>query len=414
MFFELLQVKLETNGYTWWKDDNNLIGGVDWGEAIDDAIEAATAVLLVMTPAAQESQYCTYEWSYALGVRVPVIAMMVKPVENLHPKLRKLQYLDFTNEDSFPWDKLLQALEHANSAREGTQEVAVGPMPDEQVMPRIQYGENHYRNGDYNNALETFMGALRVASDALLDDIHYRTALAYTARATHQRDATKKRDDLVRAVPHLEKAIELNENYAEARAQMGYVYRLMRDVAESDKERTECLEKAATYFKEALDQRPDMVDEVGESWWNTLGGVYKRLGKTEKAIEAYERAAREVKNNSSYPYSNLGTLYMQEGNADKLIQSYRFVERYAPMSLQKNPSDYWARGDLLVAKLALGKTPDIESIFNEYVLDAKDAPYALKTLLETLESLVKIVGKDKSEAIQTYITRLASLTKDDA
>lgn len=413
MFFELLQVRLENAGYEWWKDDK-LIGGVNWEEAIDNAVEKAMAVLVIMTPAAQASEYCTYEWSYAMGVRVPVIAILVKPVEKMHPKLRKLQYLDFTNEDNFPWDKLLQALEHANSTREGTQEVTVGPLPDEQVMPRIQYGDTHYKNGDYNNALETFMGALRVASDALLDDIHYRTALAYTARATHQRETARKRDDLVRAIPHLEKALELNGDYAEARAALGYVYRLMRDVSESDKERTESLEKAVKYFKDALDQRPDMVDEVGESWWNTLGGVYKRLGQTKEAIEAYERAAREVKNNSSYPYSNLGTLYMQEGNAAKLIESYRFVERYAPMSLQKNPSDFWARGDLLVAKLALGKTTDIENIFNEYVLDAKDAPYALKTLLETLDNLEKIVEKDKRAAIETYIKELQSHLKNEA
>ncbi|MBZ0279034.1 MAG: hypothetical protein K8I60_23010, partial [Anaerolineae bacterium] len=75
---------------------------------------------------------------------------------------------------------------------------------------------------------------------------------------------------------------------------------------------------------------------------------------------------------------------------------------------------FWARGDLLVAKLALGKTTDIENIFNEYVLDAKDAPYALKTLLETLDNLEKIVEKDKRAAIETYIKELQSHLKNEA
>ncbi|MCB9456959.1 MAG: TIR domain-containing protein [Anaerolineaceae bacterium] len=404
-FFDALQLRLERANYEWWKDDK-LVAGTNWEVVIDEAIEKALAVLVIMTPEAQASQYVTYEWSYALGVGVPVIAIILKPVDKLHPKLAGLQYLDFTNEKQLPWDKLLQALEHASLTSEGAREIETRQLPDEQVMPRIQYGDNLYHNRDFANALETYSGALRVASESLLDDIHYRMALVYTARASRQRDNAKKRDDLVRAEPHLLKALELNEDYVEARAALGYLYRLMRDVVEDDIERTEYLNQAEVCFKKALTQRPDMTDENGESWWNTLGGVYKRRGQIDDAIGAYERAATEVKNNSSYPYSNLGTLYLEKANSAKVVENYRFVERYAPRALEKNPSDFWSRGDLLVAKLALGKTGDIDNIFNEYLLDAKDAPYAFRTLLETLEKLREVVGEAKREAIQTFINRL--------
>lgn len=49
----------------------------------------------------------TYEWTFALGVDVKVIPILLEPTP-LHPRLEVLQHLDFSiHRSARPWDKLL-------------------------------------------------------------------------------------------------------------------------------------------------------------------------------------------------------------------------------------------------------------------------------------------------------------------
>ncbi|MCD4687469.1 MAG: HEAT repeat domain-containing protein, partial [Anaerolineae bacterium] len=84
-----------------------------WRESIDQAIRDAFALLLVITPAARTSEQMNYEWTFALGVGVPVIPV-VRETATLHPRLEDLQRLDFTNAAVQPWGKLLRAIREAH------------------------------------------------------------------------------------------------------------------------------------------------------------------------------------------------------------------------------------------------------------------------------------------------------------
>ena len=109
-FADQLEAELEAAGIDAWTD-NDLEAGEPWRDSIDKAIKQCFAVLAVMSEDAKKSEYVTYEWSYALGVGVTVIPIILREVK-LHPKLEELQYLDFSGDFDAPFKKLLRRLKN--------------------------------------------------------------------------------------------------------------------------------------------------------------------------------------------------------------------------------------------------------------------------------------------------------------
>lgn len=81
-------------GYRPWVDPKPR-PGQDWRFDLDDAIRASDAVIVIVTPAAADSVYVTYEWSLALGLGIPVIPIIFKSAKT-HPRLRALEHFDYT------------------------------------------------------------------------------------------------------------------------------------------------------------------------------------------------------------------------------------------------------------------------------------------------------------------------------
>ncbi len=108
-FAELVKVYLERKGEDGWIDTDRLLPGIDWRQEIDDTIRHAKAILAVMSPEARASEYVTYEWAFAWGCSKKIIPIMLRET-SLHPRLATLQYLDFSNRLSRPWDRLYKAL----------------------------------------------------------------------------------------------------------------------------------------------------------------------------------------------------------------------------------------------------------------------------------------------------------------
>src|SRR5215210_5745142 len=104
----LMMMQLEKAGMDTWLDKHRLRGGQDWSVEIDRGITEAFALVVIMSPEAKASEYVTYEWSFAIGAGVPVIPVLIRPTE-LHPRLARIQYLDFTN-NARPWENLLKEL----------------------------------------------------------------------------------------------------------------------------------------------------------------------------------------------------------------------------------------------------------------------------------------------------------------
>lgn len=97
-------------GYHPWIDKDPR-PGQDWRFAIDDAIFSADAVLVLVTPAAAESVYVTYEWALAIARGIPVVPIILKPAR-IHPRLQSLVVFDLSgwrDANQF-WDYFLREL----------------------------------------------------------------------------------------------------------------------------------------------------------------------------------------------------------------------------------------------------------------------------------------------------------------
>ncbi len=102
---------LDRSGFTAWIDaqSQEMPAGKDWRQEIDDAIRRAFALVVIVTPGAAASEYVTYEWTFALGIGVRVVPVLLENTE-LPPRLKALTALDFTRRAARPWNALIQAV----------------------------------------------------------------------------------------------------------------------------------------------------------------------------------------------------------------------------------------------------------------------------------------------------------------
>ena len=250
----------------------------------------------------------------------------------------------------------------------------------------LSFGERQWLASDMNGALDTYKRALE------LDDnnpvTYYRLGYVYMHLS-----------QLDKAENALQRSLEIDNRFAPAKVALGYAYRRKGEELADSIQREQMLNKGEQYMLEGLKESPKLVDENNESWWGTLGGLYRRRGQIDQAINAYERAA-EVTPNSSYPFGNLATLYGRRNDISDMLQMYQRVERLARAEVQAEVGNYWGYFDLLTAHLALGHIDAAEDTFPAALETVPpDATYALESLVITLQQLHEML-KDKPYAAE--------------
>jgi tetratricopeptide (TPR) repeat protein len=75
-------------------------------------------------------------------------------------------------------------------------------------------------------------------------------------------------------------------------------------------------------------------------FWNNLGDDYKKAGRYDKAIEAYQEAIR-LEPEYAWHWSSLGDAYKEAGQYDKAIEAYQEAIRIEP----KEPLHWRFLGD---------------------------------------------------------------------
>lgn len=190
-FAHVLEDQLKQSGFVVWKD-LELRAGDDWHVEIESAIRLASAVVLILSEKALTSEYVNFEWAFAVGGGVPVLPLLLKiKTDRLHPRLRSLQALDFSNYMLRPWDELTRSLKIlANVERPFT--IAV----PRDAPPFIQKAA---RELDSMNASE------RIAAIELLAEIHDPSVIEVLAEVV-KHPAADVRD---RAAEALAKAKDL-------------------------------------------------------------------------------------------------------------------------------------------------------------------------------------------------------------
>lgn len=268
------------------------------------------------------------------------------------------------------------------------------------ALSLLPLAERQYQVKDYDGALESYRRAL--ALDPTNAVIHYRLGYVYTQ--TGQLDA---------ATEHLDKALEIDPQFALALANLGYVLRRRADaLPPSSVDRGRLLAEAELKLRQALTLSPKLVDEDGESWWGSLGGLHRRRGQIDDAIDAYRRAQR-VTPAASYPVANLALLFLQKGDRERMTDAFQRAERLAQRGVLEDGGDFWAWADLLVSQLALGKYKEAQPTLEWVLASVPDAaPRTLGMPLDTLRQILQRAKPEDADRLRPFIERLEAQMGD--
>lgn len=126
-FAELLLLNLEKKGVKVWQDHRQLRAGSEWRQGIESGIRNSDVVIVALSSSSTKSSYVTFEWAYALGREKVIIPLKLDSCE-VHPRLEPIQYLDFSNQGSLPWETLIQRIKEVGD--DATLKSEVRPTPD--------------------------------------------------------------------------------------------------------------------------------------------------------------------------------------------------------------------------------------------------------------------------------------------
>ncbi len=101
--------RLETIGFHAWVDFKGIVGGDEWKQSIDKALDTSVACLVLLTPESVASEWVRYEIARALEKNCSVIPLMIRTC--VMPKnLEAIQYVDFRTDADTGFNKLSQGL----------------------------------------------------------------------------------------------------------------------------------------------------------------------------------------------------------------------------------------------------------------------------------------------------------------
>jgi tetratricopeptide (TPR) repeat protein len=173
-------------------------------------------------------------------------------------------------------------------------------------------------------------------------------------------------DQLDEAIFHLTEALDEAEEDPKAtaptQAVLGLAIRKKGDRVDDLMERNRIYNQAESYLIRATTDDPQLLNEDGESYFGVLGSLYRRQGRDQDAIMAYERAARATPRRS-YPEINLAMLYLEREDQGQFERHRRQAETKSRRRLQDTPEDYWAIHDLALALLLRG---DVETAYKHF------------------------------------------------
>ena len=257
----------------------------------------------------------------------------------------------------------------------------------------LPLGERQYRSGDFRGARAIYERALQL--DPRNPVINYR--MGYTCSQAGALDEAEQ---------YLRQALASEPNFAPALANLGYVYRRRAEQLDDGVERARAFNEAERYLTQALALLPNLVDDDGESWWGSLGGLYRRRGQLSEAVSAYREAAR-VTPASSYAWVNLALLGMQQDGVSSVQDTWQQAQGLAAAEVRADVDNYWGYADLVTTSLALGEAEQADealtAFFRTIPADASQVPRVLR---DSLEQLLAALPQDSCEAVRSAIERI--------
>jgi TIR domain len=131
-----LGADLRAAGVNLWVDQLDIPKGAIWDHEVERALQASSHVLVVLSPAAVNSHNVMDEVSFALEERKTVVPVLFQPC-NRPFRLRRLQYVDFTDDYRNGLSALTHALLLGSDSRDSRIATA-SPPPTEVPKERAQ------------------------------------------------------------------------------------------------------------------------------------------------------------------------------------------------------------------------------------------------------------------------------------
>ncbi|MBN1563784.1 MAG: tetratricopeptide repeat protein [Anaerolineae bacterium] len=196
--------------------------------------------------------------------------------------------------------------------------------------------------------------------------------------------------DIDKAIEFLERALQLEPDFTPGIAALGLALRRKGDKITDEKRfdvRDRYWGEAEAKLRAALGKDSRLTDADGESYFGSLGGLYRRQQHYYAALDAYERA-HEVTPDSSYPVINLASIHKRQGNDEQAAEYFERVVERAHLTLDDNPRDVWTRFDYAQALLVLDQ-PEEALRQIQIVLNQDSSPGVLETVLDGLRFLTE-------------------------
>ena len=185
------------------------------------------------------------------------------------------------------------------------------------------------------------------------------------------------KDDCENALPYFEKAVESDNNYAEAWAQAGFCREKLgrhADAIEASKKAVSLRPSAESYFNIGLanyylKQYRDAAEGYRQSIkldpynaadaYYALGLVYRDWGRPDDEIQAYKQAIR-LRQDYTSAYERLGSRYLKSKKYSEAVDVFKQI------SVLK-PGDANAPNSMGEAYLEMGKLPEAVEAFRQAI-----------------------------------------------
>lgn len=159
-FAQLVRQRLQQGGIPVWMQTTT--AEACWNGEVDTALRDAFAVLVLVTPISRQSECITYEWSFALGLGIPVIPLLLEKTEP-HPRLLLLSPLDFTTSPESVWDELVHRV----------RELSGLPAPDESHNADKTTETVVLEHGAYQDATVVLPADQATVRETLKESLHH-------------------------------------------------------------------------------------------------------------------------------------------------------------------------------------------------------------------------------------------------
>jgi hypothetical protein len=154
-------------GYSVWLDLDEIAGGADWGQNIEDAIEHCHIMLALLSPASYHSQWCRAEQLRATRKGKRIIPLLTVTDAEVPLHLEHMNYLNFT--DSTRYDEMFRDLLSditANmafrvSARSGLAQADIGATSSSPYKQQPRQLKKHSGSSDEKRTAPSFRRYLR-------------------------------------------------------------------------------------------------------------------------------------------------------------------------------------------------------------------------------------------------------------